>query len=301
MDKMYNIAVDKKYYPALGNFFAPNVIGKLGENKHSPYLEEVCINSGLSKAIDFSTTVGDFFDLIYNFLFNNYRNEYVYKNVIANRILAGRHSLTSSQMLPEFRIGNSKADIVLLNGTSTVYEIKSEYDSFARLEKQVNSYSKAFDHINVITSPSQANGVMSLLSKQIGVLVLNKSKISVLRESKSNKKNIEQEILFESLRKDEYSQVIRDYYGTIPEVPNTVFYKECKKLFCDISSMEAHDLSVKALKHRSNSKLLKTYFEKAPHSTFAYALSVGNDERQLLKLINIFNDKLYNYFKLGLT
>jgi hypothetical protein len=301
MEKMHYIEVDRKYYHALGSLFAPNVIGKLGGQKYSPYLEEVCINSGLTKTIDFSTTVGDFFDLVYNFLFNNYRNEYVYKNVIANRILAGRHSLNSSQMLPEFRIGKSKADIVLLNGTSTVYEIKSEYDSFARLEKQVDSYSKAFDHINVITSPSQAKGVMSLLSKQIGVLVLNKNKISVLRESKSNKKNIELEILFESLRKDEYSQVIGEFYGTIPEVPNTLFHKECKKLFCDISPAEAHDLSVKALKHRSNSKLLKSYFEKAPRSTFAYALSVGNDERQLLKLIEIFNDKLYNYFKIGLT
>lgn len=48
-------------------------------------------------------------------------------NVIANKILLGKHSLNTSHMLSEFRVGYNKADVVIINGTSSVYEIKSEY------------------------------------------------------------------------------------------------------------------------------------------------------------------------------
>jgi hypothetical protein len=134
------LEIDPKYLPALGRLFTPIVMDSLAQKSYSPYLSEVCINSGLLDKIDPATTLGQFFEWVYNLLFKNYRNEYVYKNVLANKILLGKHSLNTSQILTEFRVGRSKADVVLLNGTSTVYEIKSEYDSFARLEKQIQSY-----------------------------------------------------------------------------------------------------------------------------------------------------------------
>ena len=169
-------------------------------------------------------------------------NEYIYKNAIANKILLGKHSLNTSHMLTEFRVAKCKADVVILNGTSTVYEIKSEYDSFNRLENQINSYLKVFDHINVITSDSQITKLQTLLPENIGIMVLtNRNTIKTIRESEGNKKNINTEILFDSLRKNEYTRIVKEFYGEVPNVPNTQIYKEFKKLFCDLPVETVHD------------------------------------------------------------
>lgn len=290
---MYNMEIDPKYLPALGRVFSPIVLDSLAQKGYSPYLSEVCINSGLLERVDPATTLGEFFDWVYNLLFKNYRNEYIYKNVIANKILLGKHSLNTSQMLTEFRVGRSKADVVLLNGASTVYEIKSQYDSFARLEKQMRAYFEIFDYINVITSSSQVKKLDSILPNKAGILVLtNRNTISTIREPKSNKENINPDILFDSLRKAEYMRIIKEYYGTVPDVPNTQIYRECKKLFCEIPLVYAHDLTIKILKERTNSKRLKNFIDKAPSSISAYAMSICNEKNKMQKLLNRFDNNL---------
>ena len=206
--------INKKYLPAIGKIFSPIVLDNIAENGCSSYLEEVCINSGLIKLLDPKVSLGQFFDWTYNFLFKNYRNEYIYKNVIANKILLNRHSLNTTKMLTEFRVGNSKADVVLLNGASTVYEIKSQYDSFARLRKQIDSYIQIFDYINVITSAHQSEKLRNFLPNEIGILALtDRYTISTIRNAKSNKHNINPGVLFDSLRKNEYLMTIKEYYG----------------------------------------------------------------------------------------
>ena len=285
--------IDPKYLPALGRLFTPIVMDSLAQKSYSPYLSEVCINSGLLDKIDPTTTLGQFFEWVYNILFKNYRNEYIYKNVLANKILLGKHSLNTSQILTEFRVDRSKAGVVLLNGTSTVYEIKSEYDSFARLERQIQSYFEIFDYINVITSPLQAKKLDSILPDKAGILVLtNRNTISTIRKAKSNKENIKPEILFDSLRKTEYMRIIKEYYGTTPDVPNTQIYRECKKLFCKIPPDYAHDLTIKILKRRNNSKRLKDFIDKAPSSILAYAMSICNEKNKMQKLLNRFDNNI---------
>lgn len=144
------------YLPALGKIFSPLVMNNLAENGSSGYLTEVCSNSRIIDQIDTTISLKQFLEDIYDILQKNYRYEYIYKNVIANKILLGKHSLNTAHMLTEFRVGKCKADVVILNGTSTVYEIKSEYDSFARLNQQIQAYLDIFDFINIITSNSQA-------------------------------------------------------------------------------------------------------------------------------------------------
>jgi hypothetical protein len=72
------------------------------------------------------------------------RDEYVYKAALVQKILLGRHSLQTASMLNEFRVGGCKADLAILNGTATVYEVKSERDSLARLQRQIAAYTTVF-------------------------------------------------------------------------------------------------------------------------------------------------------------
>lgn len=279
--------IDKKYYPSLARLFSPVVLDSIALKGYSSYLSEVYGNSGLLAQIDLSMTLSQFFDRIYTMLFKNYRNEYIYKNVIANKILLGRHSLNTSHMLTEFRVGKCKADVVILNGTSTVYEIKSEFDSFARLENQINTYFQFFDHVNVITSASQAAKLESILPDAAGILVLtDRNTISTIRESKSNKGNTDLAILFDTLRKNEYLKIIKEYHGTLPDMPNTLIYRECKKLFCKIPLSAAHDLALGTLKNRNNSRLLKESITIIPSSLSAYALSISGEPTKMQALMS---------------
>ena len=59
--------------------------------------------------------------------------------------MQGEHIPQNSTLINEFRVCNSKADIAIINGKSTVYEIKSKYDSLDRLESQIADYKKVFD------------------------------------------------------------------------------------------------------------------------------------------------------------
>ena len=131
---------------------------------------------------------------------------------------------------------------------------------------------------------------------KIGILVLtNRNTISTIREPKSNKKNINLAILFDSLRKDEYTYIVKQYYGLIPDVPNTQIYKICKELFCNIPISDAHDITINVLKKRNNTKILKDFVEQAPSSIIAYILSIGNQEKQMKQLITIFNKEIRNF------
>ncbi len=286
------MVIDSKYMPSLGRLFTPIVMESLEQKGYSHYLSEVCVNSGLLKKLDSTITLGEFFDLVYSILLKNYRNEYIYKNVITSKILLGRHSLNTSQMLTEFRVGTNIADLVLLNGSSTVYEIKSEYDSFTRLQKQVETYLEIFDYVNVITSHTQAMRLNNILPGKVGILVLTeRNSISTIRKAISNKESTNPEILFDSLRKAEYTSIIKNYFGSIPDVPNTQIYNVCKKLFCEIPPVMVHDLTIKILKERINSIRLTEYIEKVPSSVSAYALSVCNKGKKMEKLLSLFHNK----------
>ncbi len=285
--------INPKFYPAIGRIFSPIVMESLMQYRYSPYLSEIFRNSGLNNIIDPKITLGQFLDSVYSLLFKNYRNEYIYKNVVTNKILLGKHSLNTSKILTEFRVGNNKADVVLLNGSSTVYEIKSEYDSFDRLENQISSYFKVFDFINLISTPKQAEKLFSLLPEGAGILVLtDRETITTLRKPKSNIQNLNQDFLFDSLRKNEYTNIIKDYYGIIPNVPNTMIYRECKTQFCKISPCKAHDLTIKYLKKRAKSKVLKEFVGQAPSSVSAYAMSISGQKNKLKKLMALFDMNL---------
>ncbi len=52
MRKMGNMEIDQKYLPALGRVFSPIVLDSLAQKGYSPYLSEVCINSGLIERIE---------------------------------------------------------------------------------------------------------------------------------------------------------------------------------------------------------------------------------------------------------
>lgn len=79
----------------------------------------------------------------------------------------------------ELNTGSSRADICMLNGKSMVFEIKTEYDTFARLDGQMSDYKKAYEYLNLIIPMSKLDEALNSIDDNVGIITYSvlKSKI----------------------------------------------------------------------------------------------------------------------------
>lgn len=295
---MERLTINSKYNSGLSRFFSSSVMNDLVLKGHSAFFNEMLSASGLHEIIDENITLSDFLQIVYNHLFKNYRSEYIYKNAIANKILLGKHSLNTAFMLTEFRVADCKADIVVLNGTSNVYEIKSEFDSMDRLKRQIYAYSQVFDFIHVITSPSQITKVEACVPKSVGIMSLtNRNAISTVREAESGRRFAKADIIFDSLRKTEYTSIIKEQYGYIPDLPNTQMHKACGVLFTKLPPETTHDCMVKVLKARGKCKRLKDFITDSPECLRAYSINSGLSIKETSHFREMLNAKCISFMR----
>lgn len=224
---------------------------------------------------------------IYCELKNNYRNEYFYKNTLLNKLLLGVHSINTTTALTEIPIAKSKADFVLINGKAVVYEIKTELDNLERLSSQIDDYYKAFDHVAVVTFEKnllQLQKVLDSIDKPVGIYVLRKNgKLGTIHKPQRYIEDLNKEIIFKLLRKNEYENIITHYYGYLPEVSQFKYYTACKQLFLEIPLEESYLYVLKNLKKRM--QLEKQEFVKAPYELkfLAYFMELKYDDYQKLE------------------
>ena len=275
---------------ALMRLFSGTMVRELAAKRNSPLFARILHETGLLQTIDSAMQLVDLFEDVFRRLRKHYRAEYVYKNAIANKLLIGRHSLNTSFMLTEFRCGDCKADAVLLNGTSNVYEIKSEYDNTRRLRRQLSAYSQLFDNVYVITSREQVGDIREDVDESVGLMVLtDHHTISTVREPISMKHRVSPGVVFDSLRKSEYTRIIAEEFGCVPDVPNTRVFGECRRLFCQLSPDRAHGTMLNALKTRGDSRSHRDFIGCVPRSLKAAALACTlgvTEQRSFLEVLN---------------
>ena len=217
----------------LARIFSPTILKELSITGKSDKMSKILRELNLYEQLSLEQNVASFFNDVYNFLSKYYKNEYIYKNTIIKNILLGRHSLNTAYVINECRIGKSRADSVILNGTSTVYEIKSEYDTFLRLEQQLNDYKQAFEYVYIVVPTSTVEKLKnSLKDFNVGILELNNNdSLTKIREAKSNKEYFDKNIIFDILNQREYKSIVHKYFNNIPIVPNTKTYSLYREYF----------------------------------------------------------------------
>lgn len=196
-------------------------------------------------------TLQNAYNEFYKVLVKNYKNEYVFKNIIFKDIILKNHKINDCVTIPEFNVGCSKADLAVFNGASTVYEIKSEIDTTERLSSQINDYQSFFEFIYVVTSEKHLSKVRKIVPDSTGIVLLNNSnKLESYRNAETNFENITHKSLFYSLRKSEYLALIADFFGFMPIMPNTKIFNYCMDLFFEIPIDEAYRKTLYYLKKR---------------------------------------------------
>ncbi|MDD4541078.1 MAG: sce7726 family protein [Eubacteriales bacterium] len=192
---------------------------------------------------------------IYMYMASEYRNEYVYQNTLMNKLLLGVHSPRTTTALTQMPVGKSVADFILINGHAVVYEIKTELDSFSRLESQMYDYYKAFDQVCIVTSENRYECVDEFCEgTPVGIIVLtdqNRISRKKRKEPVEDRSKLEIGEIFRLLHKNEYEGILLEVYGELPVTSQVFYYSACREQFMDIPVNRAYSLTRKYLKKRN--------------------------------------------------
>lgn len=233
---------------------------------------------------------------IYQYLGNSYRNEYFYKNTLLNKLIINVHRLNTTTALTEVPVAKSKADFIMINGKAVVYEIKTELDTFERLESQIHDYYKAFDHVCVVTSESQAEELMIRFNNSpVGVYVLSKKNtIKRLKEPETFRELLDKEQIFKILNKPEYENLIKKITKGLPNVTPVNYYRECKRIACELSIEELYSLFLKELKKRNRIDIID--FTQIPYA-LRFLVYFSKFQKPQLEALNEYLNKPFKGVK----
>jgi len=273
---------------ALTRLFSATVFRELAKKGRSSLFRRLVDQIDLAGQADASATVGDTFDSAFDILkIAGHRDEYIYRAAISQKVLMGTHSLRTASVLNEFRIGSCKADLVILNGTATVYEIKSERDSLARLVNQIENYKRVFAKVNVIASEGHIQGVLDTIPDDVGVMCLSKRyQITSVRDAADCPERICPVTVFESLRMAEGIAILRAMGIDVPEVPNTQKHTAMRDLFAKLDPITLHAEMVQTLRRTRDLAPLGDFVDRLPKSLQTAALSVSVPRSHHARLID---------------
>lgn len=236
----------------------------------------------LEDASTSGATLGEILDDAFEALRATRRSEYVYKNDVVSRLVFGRHKPTSAAAALEFGVGSSKADVVVVNGTTTVYEIKTDYDSFARLDSQQRDYAEFAEHVYVVVSPQRGQAALDAVPHHVGVIALSRSgRMSTVRSAEGGLERIKPTRLFQALRSGERAAVL-EAEGQHHD-GSTVGMREA---FTRVPVASLHSHTVRLLRQRFGAAADIVTNPRFPHSLRALAYGVplsGSGQSRLLE------------------
>lgn len=279
---------------SLSKIFSNPVFREIAQSGSCDYFLDKLKKYDKQLSVDTGMKVKDIIETAYGYLIKNYRNEYIYKNTLVNNILFGRHSLNTATMLNEFKIANSIADTVIINGTSTVYEIKTELDSPDKLQKQIEDYKKAFVKIYLVTHHSLTSRYISFIkNSNIGLLSLSgRFNLTEVKGAEADYTCLNNDVMMKCLRKDEYSFIIKNYFGALPNVSNIKFFIECLKLARQIERETFYGLMISQLKKRTPSERNALQSELLPKELKHICFCINPTKTEFNNLFHFLNLKL---------
>jgi hypothetical protein len=289
------LTTDATRLSAISRLFSPGVFRELAKHGRSGLFARLAHRADLPEPPQERVTVGDAFDTAFALLRQSgIRNEYVYRAALTHNVLLGTHSLKTASMLTEFRVGACKADLAILNGTGTVYEIKSDRDSLARLDNQVANYRKVFAKIYVIAGNAHVDEIMQRTPRDVGVMSLVRwDRIQTVREAADRPDLVCPVTICQSLRKAEAYALLRSLQVSVPAVPNTMMHAALKDCFARLDPAQVHHEMVKTLKKSRNLAPLSDLVDRLPFSLQPAALSIQIRRADHARLLNAIETPLH--------
>jgi len=234
----------------------------------------------------------DVIQSLYKSLQREYRCEYIYKNSLFLDIIK-EYGLEKTLTLNELKIGTSKADLVMLNGSVRVFEIKTELDGLSKLSKQLNDYQKFADEVNIVTDGKNAEKLTAEYGDtNIGIIVLDtKNKLQTIKKANNNTSLFDFDPIFKILRKQEYLELVMDNFGFIPDVPNTQIFRTCYELLSRLNIVDFQKQVLEKLKERKLISPNLLVSSKTPKELKYICNSLDFNEQEYHKLYDFLTTK----------
>lgn len=266
--------LNKREASALSRLFSAEVTRELGNRARSPLFSRLLNSTRIPMSSNHDSTVGNAFDVAFGLLSrSSFRDDYVYRSALIKKIVLGRHSLRTATLLNEIRAGDCKADLVVLNGTSTAYEIKSERDSLSRLKNQVSNYRRVFAKVNVVVSASHLNQVLDLIPDDVGVITLSERfHLQTKREASDRPERTSPTLILSTLRVSEAAKVLSGLDLDVPVLPNTLMRVELARIFSQLDPVSVHNEAVKVLRMTRSQQEFSSFVTAVPDSMQAASL-----------------------------
>jgi len=142
-------------------------------------------------------------------------NDIIIRQNFHKKVLNRHHSCNSTLVIDELGLkhGKCRADIVVINGHLSGFEIKSDKDSLSRLFKQINIYNHVFDHATIVVGPRHFKESQKLIPDWWGIILCSQGRqgaisFKTVRRPKLNK-NIDPKSIAELLWKNEAEEILQ--------------------------------------------------------------------------------------------
>jgi hypothetical protein len=205
-------------------------------------------------------TVECVFEDVFSRMWKGYRNEYIFKNRLIESVFLKKYTNSDATLLTELRVGRCVADAVLVNGSSTCFEIKTEYDSLNRLPEQIVSYRKLFDKIIVIAAESHIQNLLEQVPEDIGLNLLTKNGAlrTIRKPVDHSAEPIDTSVLTSTLRLKELEKLTKSLTRERLPTSNIEVYQFCNDVIAnaDPSKVRQGFRSVLKTCRKQNTELL---------------------------------------------
>ena len=206
-----------------------------------------------------------YFELLkksYSLISKHYRCEYVYKNELIKHLFS-KYGTRNSLYFSEFRVGNSIADMVMFNGESKAFEIKTEYDTPRRLDKQMEDYKLFFDKCYIVIPENELDDYCAIVESTTGIITMSRYHGHIiLKEVKTACQNerFDSKALMSCLRTNEYKNIVISLGVSLDGVAGYDMHKFCCNVISQANSDMVRKLFLREIKKRkNNTSLLRNY------------------------------------------
>ena len=236
------------------------------------------------------------FDLIkktYSTISKHYRCEYVYKNELI-KLLLKEYGTRDTVYFSEFRVGNSIADMVMFNGESKAFEIKTEYDTPRRLDKQMEDYKRFFDKCYIVVPESKLDEYRTIVESTTGIISMKRDNGRIIlyevRQAQQNRR-FDPDALMSCLRISEYTNITLSLGVSVDGIAGYDMFNFCYDVISNADSNLVKKLFLREVKKRKNNT---SFLRKYPPVIRQMMLSLNLPEDKANKLISQYENKIIN-------
>ena len=239
--------------------------------------------------------VADVLETAFETLVRKYPIEYVYKACILKKTIFGTYSPNTTALYMEFPISDARADMLLVNGDATIFEVKTRYDTPDRVNAQLAEYYRCFMSVIVVVEEAEVERYLQRLPAHVGVSALtSRFSMSTRRRPMVMAEKLDHTKMFRLMHQKEYYHAVSDLGVDLLNIDPAVRYSTAMEYFARLPIMEAYTRVLSALCNRQRTKRLATLCSKLPQSLHASVFSYRLRNRDWENLVGVLSQPYKN-------